>query len=90
MIMLRAMALILFVFSPAWTQVQASPLMLRPHQPGAILLIRHFYHGQCPHLCRQWFDGCNNCMCGRDGRFNTCTEYRCIWHRRPRCITWGF
>ncbi len=45
--------------------------------------------GRCPRLCVEWFDGCNNCSCGK-GHINACTEFVCRWHRRPRCLRWGF
>ncbi|MGO9545993.1 MAG: hypothetical protein ACLPPF_14530 [Rhodomicrobium sp.] len=45
--------------------------------------------GRCPRLCVEWFDGCNNCTCGK-GRIDVCTERVCRWHRRPRCVRHGF
>ncbi len=45
--------------------------------------------GRCPRLCVEWFDGCNTCSCGK-GTINACTELVCRWHRRPRCLRYGF
>ncbi len=45
--------------------------------------------GRCPRLCVEWFDGCNTCSCGK-GSINACTELVCRWHRRPRCLRYGF
>lgn len=44
---------------------------------------------QCPRLCVEWFDGCNNCTCGK-GRVDVCTMNYCTWHRRARCLRYGF
>jgi hypothetical protein len=59
-------------------------------QPAEALLIR-FSHwgGQCPRLCVEWFDGCNYCTCGR-GRIDVCTQRRCFWRGRARCLRYGF
>jgi hypothetical protein len=45
--------------------------------------------GRCPRLCVEWFDGCNNCTCGK-GRIDVCTQQLCVWRRRPRCLRYGF
>ncbi|ADP69987.1 hypothetical protein Rvan_0711 [Rhodomicrobium vannielii ATCC 17100] len=45
--------------------------------------------GQCPKLCVEWFDGCNNCSCGR-GRIDVCTQHICFGRKRARCLRWGF
>jgi hypothetical protein len=44
---------------------------------------------QCPRLCVEWYDGCNLCTCGK-GKLDVCTQIRCTWRRRPRCLRWGF
>jgi len=45
--------------------------------------------GQCPKLCVEWFDGCNNCSCGA-GRIDVCTQQICLGRKRARCLRWGF
>jgi hypothetical protein len=93
MIVLRAIAFFILLFSLASQpqEAQAGFLNLRPVQSTAVLAVRHsFYRGQCPRLCTEWFDGCNNCTCNRSGRFDVCTMHYCLWRGRPRCLRWGF
>ncbi|MFT4079667.1 hypothetical protein [Rhodomicrobium lacus] len=55
------------------------PWLARFSVPGA----------QCPRLCVEWFDGCNNCSCG-GGRIDVCTQHICFGRKRARCLRWGF
>ena len=93
MTFLRAIAFfaVLLLLAPHLPEAQAGFLPLQPAQSTGVLAVRHFYHGgQCPRLCVQWFDGCNNCTCNRVGRFDVCTQNFCFWRGRPRCLRWGF
>ncbi len=90
---LRAIAcfivLVLLASPPAQAQAGREPLQSSHAQ--TVFSTRHpTYGGRCPHLCVQWFDGCNNCTCNRSGRLDACTQQYCFWRGRPRCITWGF
>ncbi len=89
----RAIAffIVLISLAPPLTEAQAGFMPVEPAQPTAVLPVRHpYYGGQCPRLCTEWFDGCNNCTCNRSGRFDVCTLHYCLWHGRPRCLRWGF
>ena len=91
MIVLRAIAFFisLFLLATHLPEAQAG-LLPQPAQSTAVLGVRHpYFGGQCPRLCTEWFDGCNNCSCGR-GRIDVCTLHYCLWRGRPRCIRWGF
>jgi hypothetical protein len=93
MIVLRAIALfiLLFLLGLPLPGAQAGLFPLQPAEATAALAVRHpFYRGQCPRLCTEWFDGCNNCTCNRSGRFDVCTLHFCLWRGRPRCLRWGF
>ncbi|HXW21364.1 MAG TPA: hypothetical protein VEK14_00475 [Rhodomicrobium sp.] len=81
--------MLLFLLALPALEAQAGLFPLQPAQPSAVLTVRHpYYGGQCPRLCTEWFDGCNNCSCGR-GRIDVCTQHYCLWRGRPRCIRWG-
>ncbi len=89
---LRAIAIfvLLFLLWSPLPEAQAG-LLLQPAQSTAVLAVRHLHFGgQCPRLCTEWFDGCNNCTCNRSGRFDVCTVHYCLWRGRPRCLRWGF
>jgi hypothetical protein len=58
-------------------------------QSNVVLAGDVMHPGRCPRLCVEWFDGCNTCSCGK-GSINACTELVCRWHRRPRCLRYGF
>jgi hypothetical protein len=73
------MVLILSAPHSAWAQA-GGPLI----ETGDVL-----YGGRCPRLCVEWFDGCNNCTCGK-GRIDVCSRHICRWRRRARCLRWGF
>ncbi len=93
MTVIRGLVVLMSVFLLAPAE-QASAQAAAAHnfglsQPGFILAGDVLYGGRCPRLCVEWFDGCNTCSCGK-GRINACTEFVCRWHRRPRCLRWGF
>ncbi len=58
-------------------------------RPGIVLAGDLWHKGRCPRLCVEWFDGCNNCSCGK-GWTDVCSELVCRSYRRPRCLRWGF
>ncbi len=93
MTFLRAITffILLSLLASPLPEAQAGLLPLEPAQSTAVLAVRHLlYGGQCPRLCTEWFDGCNNCTCNRNGRFDVCTLHYCLWRGRPRCLRWGF
>jgi hypothetical protein len=93
MMVIRSFLILMSVFLLASIeQASAHATAIHPaaiSQPGPILAGDVLCGGRCPRLCVEWFDGCNNCSCGK-GRINACTEFVCRWHKRPRCLRWGF
>jgi hypothetical protein len=86
-----AIAVALFLFAPkdrAAAQAGSPPQAeLDRSQSGEAWPAR--FWSQCPRLCVEWYDGCNLCTCGK-GKLDVCTQIRCTWRRRPRCLRWGF
>jgi hypothetical protein len=92
MIVSRAIAffILFFLLATHLPEAQAGVTPLPPAQ-SALLAVRHLhYSAQCPRLCVEWFDGCNNCTCNRSGRIDVCTQHYCFWRGRPRCLRRGF
>jgi hypothetical protein len=93
MMVIRAFVILIsmFLFAPV---EQASAQTGAPHlagisQPGFQLAGDEWHKRRCPRLCVEWFDGCNNCSCGK-GFTDVCNERICTHYRRPRCLRWGF
>jgi hypothetical protein len=92
MTVFRAIALLILLLLLVAPQPAAQAGVAPPpmSQSSEALSIRHVaFGGQCPRLCVEWFDGCNNCTCGH-GRIDVCTRRYCFWRGRPRCLRFGF
>jgi len=93
MTIFRGLALLiaLVLLAPAhqaWAQAGTPPSpALSQSQSGAAEPVR--LRRQCPRLCVEWFDGCNNCTCGK-GWIDVCTPRICIRRKRARCLRYGF
>jgi len=93
MTVIRAFIILMSIFllapmqqAPAQTGASLAAGISRP---GVVQAGDEWRQRRCPRLCVEWFDGCNNCSCGK-GWTNVCTEFVCRRYGRPRCLRWGF
>ncbi len=93
MTIIRGLAILIALFVlapnyPAWAQAGTAP-RAELSQSQLIPVGDVPFARRCPRLCVEWFDGCNTCTCGK-GRTDVCTDFVCRWHRRARCLRYGF